>query len=121
MRVHHVALRVRELETSANFYANVIGLPRIEAPRSGVVWFGMGEAILMLEPRDSSSEDSFEPGIFVLALSIGAFERDSRRDKLVAHGVTIERESAYSIYIRDPDGNRIALSHYPETPFESID
>lgn len=121
MRVHHIALRVRDLEASANFYANVLGLPRKDAPRPGVVWFGMGDALLMLEPRESSAEDSPEPGIFVLALSIGAFERDTRRDKLVAHGVVIERESAYSIYVRDPDGNRIALSHYPETPFESIE
>lgn len=53
-------------------------------------------------------------GIHLLALRIAPAERERWLRKLRAAGVRIENESPYTIYLRDPEGNRIGLSHYPE-------
>jgi hypothetical protein len=36
------------------------------------------------------------------------------RARLVAAGVTISHESAYTVYVRDPFGARLGFSHYPD-------
>ncbi|MBS1110192.1 MAG: hypothetical protein H6Q88_2184, partial [Anaeromyxobacteraceae bacterium] len=35
-------------------------------------------------------------------------------DRLVAAGVRLARRSHFSLFFRDPEGNRVALSHWPE-------
>ena len=55
-------------------------------------------------------------GWHLLALSIQPGERAAVEQMLQEHGVSVEERSDYSLYIRDPEGNRIALSHWPQRP-----
>ena len=58
-----------------------------------------------------------EPGVGAGSKELVAFaieEADAARWRrtLAARDVAIEQETAFTIYFRDPDGRRIALSHY---------
>jgi catechol-2,3-dioxygenase len=118
MRVHHVAIQVADLETCARFYREVLGLEAVEAAREGVAWFKLGDALLMLEPVDGAVlADPFttdRPGIHLLAIAIGPNEHVAWEERLQRANEQIEQRTAFTIYLRDPEGNRIALSSWPE-------
>ena len=118
MRVHHVAIQVANLEACAKFYREVLGLEPVEAPRDGVAWFRMGEALLMLEPVDGAVlAEPFatdRPGMHLLALAIAPDARSEWEQRLLRASEAIEHRTAFTIYLRDPEGNRIALSSWPE-------
>ncbi len=119
--VHHLAVRVSDLAQAEAFYTQVLGLFVIRRwadecgkPRS--VWLGLGDgAFLAVElsptptPRDSDGV-----GWHCVALAIPRAERESWRARLVGAGCKVVRESSYTLYTEDPDGNSIGLSHYPE-------
>jgi hypothetical protein len=127
LAVHHLAVVVADLAASERFYAGVLELPvqrRWEdaegRPRS--VWLALGDsAFLAIEraeaPLGRTREDT-APGLHCLALGIRPEERAAWRARLVAHGLTIERESPYTLYTRDPDGNLVGLSHFPHPAVE---
>lgn len=120
--VHHVAVWVRDLDQAEGFYGRVLGLSVQRrwaedggAPRS--IWFALGGgAFLAVEraptggpigPRDAT-------GLHCVVLGIARSQRGELRDHLVLAGVAIERESAFTLYVRDPEGNVIGFSHYPD-------
>lgn len=121
--IHHLALKTNSPEKLAHFYEHFFGLTdkQIFSDENGIrsVWYTLGKTILMIERcQQSSSKVSFEsdsPGLHLLALSITKQERNSWKEKLDKAGIKIERESQFSLYFCDPDGNRLALSHYPES------
>lgn len=125
MKVHHVAIATPDPERLAVFYTEALGLRRSkvhheEGSRVRSIWLDMGGAILMLERADASqpteSAEPFatkRPGLHLLAFAISAEERDAVVLKLRHRGVAIEHETAFTVYVRDPDGNRLGLSHYP--------
>ena len=121
MRVHHLAVLVADLDAAERFYAGVLGLPVLrrwddDAGRPRSIWVGLdGDAFLALEraarPDPRRADDA--PGWHCVALAITAPERELWRTKLAAAGHPVERETAYTLYTRDPEGNLVALSHYP--------
>lgn len=122
MRAHHLAIRVRSVERVAAFYRDVLQLKTLAAPRSGVVWFQLGEMILMIEPHsagpksvDVAAANAHEhAGLHLLSLAIAPSERETWEQRLQEHGVAIVNRTDYTLYFHDPEGNRLALSHYPE-------
>jgi hypothetical protein len=71
----------------------------------------------MLERSDgerSSARRSNEPGWHAVALAIPLAERPRWRARLEESGVTLKRETQYSLFFEDPEGNLLALSHFPE-------
>ncbi len=123
MRVHHLAVIVEDLERAERFYRGVLGLEVIErwtddAGRLRSLWVALGpEAFLAIE-RDTSDEPRRDapkaPGWHCVALRIAKAEREPWRQRLAQAGHPVERESAYTLYTRDPDGNLVGLSHHPE-------
>ncbi|WP_437289989.1 VOC family protein [Sorangium sp. So ce406] len=121
LSVHHLAVVVRDLGRAEAFYAGVLGLPVVRrwtdesgAPRS--VWLELGGGAFLAVERaavDGPTRADEAPGWHCVALGITPSEREAWRRRLAARGVAIERESAYSMYARDPEGNLVALSHYP--------
>ena len=121
--VHHLAIVANDVERLAQFYETIFGFTRRPDPAiaTGSVWLQIpGGPILMIEARTAEHQHNAAPaefadklpGYHLLAFSIHASARDDWRAHLHNAGVTIETESAYSMYVRDPEGNRLALSFY---------
>ncbi len=126
--VHHVAVQCHDLPTMVRFYERVMRL-RIErrwqsereqdggADRS--VWLRLGTGVLALEHCDGELDpppwQSERPGLHLLALEIPWQNRGVWIDHLAHCGVDVVYESAWTIYVRDPEGNRVGLSHFPFT------
>ncbi|RMG99265.1 MAG: hypothetical protein D6705_03715 [Deltaproteobacteria bacterium] len=111
--IHHVALRVTDLERSEAFYRAVFGLPLVERRHdtSGdlrAVWLGAGSSVVMLE-RNLVVDDIQGTGhvmVFEVA-DLSAFERH-----LETLGHSVVARTASSVYVRDPDGHTLGASRY---------
>ena len=119
--IHHVALLVEDLGRAESFYAGVLGLPVEKrwpddagAPRA--VWLDLGAGGRLMLERATPGDARRAPmggGWHLLALSIRQEDRAATELALVAAGIAIESRTEHSLYFRDPEGNRLALSHYP--------
>ena len=56
------------------------------------------------------------PGLHLLALRVPASERAAWEEYLTARAVPVVHRSRWTLYVQDPEGNRIALSHHPDDP-----
>jgi glyoxylase I family protein len=122
--VSHVAIAVRDLPACEAFYTSVLRLPvqrRWTRTQGGdrSVWLDLGDgAFLALERADSLPAGprpaGTVEGYVLLALTIKVGERAAWEAALTAAGVPVVRRTAYTIYVEDPEGNRIGLSHWPE-------
>lgn len=124
---HHLALQVRDLPRTAAFYREVLGLPeqaRHHRPDGTLrsLWLSLPEGFLALEACDGEVPATpFRdptPGWHLLALRISREERQAALRELAARGIEVVHQTRWSFYFRDPEGNRIALSHHPEEPVE---
>lgn len=113
MWVHHLALRTDDVQTLAAFYERIVGLSveRRNLPRS--IWLRAGETLVMVEARGEDEPRVDARSLELIAFSCRASERAVATSRLAAGGVSVEEETAFTLYFRDPDGRRIALSHYP--------
>jgi glyoxylase I family protein len=110
-RVHHLALRVADCARAAAFYSGVLGFPEIRrfeqdgSVRS--VWLRAGDAILMLEAAlRGAGADAGSGHVLVFAVdALPAWE-----ERLDADGIAVDDRTAYTLYLRDPDGHRVGLT-----------
>ena len=125
MTVHHLALGVHDLDAQSDFYSRILGLQLVqwhhdEAGERRSAWLALGEgAFLALEkvgraPRLEEAWHDDAPGYFLLALRIDVNERERWEARLREHGIAIHHRTQWTLYFRDPEGNRVALSHHPE-------
>jgi catechol-2,3-dioxygenase len=123
---HHLAIQVRSLEQMAVFYHETLGLTELarhHRPDGTLrsVWVAIPGGFLALEEVEGEpAAEGFQtarPGLFLVALRIDAASRATVREELVQKGVAIDHESQWTLYIRDPEGNRVGLSHF-EGAFE---
>ncbi len=108
-------MRTADLERLEQFYEGVLGFEVLvpAASREGSVWLDAGGAVLMLE-RGNEGEPGVAAGSMdLVAFAIGADEKGVWRARIEGAGVRIEAETAYTLYFRDPDGRRLAVSSYP--------
>ena len=122
---HHVAIQVRALEDVVGFYREVLGLAERERHlgadgRLRSVWLDVGGGDFLALERvegtpvpDASFRDG-RPGLFLVALRIAASDRERIRGELERRGVPLVHQTRWTLYVRDPEGNRVALSHHPE-------
>ena len=126
--VHHLAIQVRDLTASERFYCDTLGLPVLRrwpaADGAGErsIWVDTGDgAFLALEvttasPRTPDGDTGAPPhpaGLYLVALRIDAGDREAWKQRFGRAGVAVYHQTAFTIYVRDPEGNRIGLSHYP--------
>ncbi|HET8724755.1 MAG TPA: VOC family protein [Anaeromyxobacteraceae bacterium] len=121
--LHHVALRCGDLAAQERFYREVLGLPVLRRwPREGEgdrsVWLAAGSGFLALERADAPPRpgpfDDAPAGWQVVALAVPRGEREAWERRLAGAGVAVARRTPFSLFFQDPEGNRVALSHWPE-------
>ena len=120
---HHLAIQCRDLAACERFYREVLGLPLLRRwPAEGggdrSVWLGVGDGFLALERAVGGDPPGpwrdGKAGLHLAAFRIGASERASWEARLESGGVPVVHRTRWTLYLRDPEGNRIGLSHYPE-------
>lgn len=121
LRLHHLAVKTQNLAKSEAFYVSVLGLPVLKrhedarGPRS--LWLGLGDSAFLAVERADAPEAPTRlddgAGWHCVALTMDVSERASWMAKLEAAGHPIFHQTPYSIYVRDPDGAVVALSHFP--------
>jgi glyoxylase I family protein len=90
------------------------------------VWLDLGNgAFLALERAaepavGASSDRTADPvlGYLMIALRIASAARADWEARLAAAGVTVVHRTAYTLYVADPEGNRVGLSHWPDAAAE---
>ncbi|MBE7437232.1 MAG: glyoxalase [Spirochaetales bacterium] len=104
--IHHIAIGTRQVQTLFEFYKKLPGLTFLAWQytadgRRRAAWFDAQGTILMLEESDISEA----PRALVF----------SWREEW--HQALLERAcdtSVSTIYLQDPDGNRLGYSRYPD-------
>ena len=103
--IHEIAFEVRDLERSIAFYRDVLGLSLYSrGPQQA--WFCIGTQRLALFTQDRPGSGQH------FALLIPSEKAEQARDALIARGFpkeTMQLDDGLSVYVRDPDGNKIEL------------
>ena len=125
--VHHIAIQCADLEKMVRFYREVLRLrvvrrwPSDDPQKAGdrSVWLATGNSIIALERCGGQAMhppwNDEQPGLHLLALEIFLQSRDAWCQWLEHRGVEVKAKSQWTVYIHDPEGNRIGLSHFPDT------
>jgi catechol 2,3-dioxygenase-like lactoylglutathione lyase family enzyme len=126
---HHLAIQVRDLAAVEAFYATTLGLkvakrwPAKDGAGERSVWLDVGDgegsfiALERVAGGPAAVDDAARgerPGLHLVALRIERGARDEWERRFTAAGVAVEARTAYTLYVRDPEGNRVGLSHWPE-------
>jgi catechol 2,3-dioxygenase-like lactoylglutathione lyase family enzyme len=126
MRILESALYAENLEETAGFYAEVMGLERIATAEGRHVFFRAGDGVLLLfrpqKTREPPPPDARLPvpphgttGPGHLCFAGSAEEIGRWRERLTAAGIAVEADFEWpqggrSIYFRDPAGNSIEIA-----------
>ena len=117
----HVALAVRDVERSADWYVEVLGFERrYPGMWDGVpVFVGLGRTALALFPRANAQADPPQSrgsaGILHLALRADRKNFAAAQRGLTSRGIAFhftDHEISHSIYFRDPDGIELEITTY---------
>ena len=120
--LHHLALGARDVEALAQFYQSLFGLPHLKTHHNAQgeirsIWLDLAPGILMIE----KSEHEFAPlppmtlgkGPFLIAFAIQENNRDTFLSDLAKRGLKLEGQTNHTLYLRDPEYNRVAVSWHP--------
>ena len=123
---HHLAIQVHSLEVTAAFYRRVLALAERERhyrPDGSLrsIWLDVpgasGGFLALEEAAGEPARDAFRtdrPGPLLLALRIDRQDRARALAELEELGVPVVHQTRWTVYFRDPEGNRLALSHHPD-------
>jgi catechol 2,3-dioxygenase-like lactoylglutathione lyase family enzyme len=117
----HVALAVRDVERSADWYVDVLGFER----RYSGMWNGIPvfvareKTAIALFPAGSDQAKSSPPrqrdGILHLAMRANRANFVAAQRDLTSRGIAFhftDHEISHSIYFRDPDGIELEITTY---------
>ena len=119
--IDHVALAVRDVERSANWYIEVLGFERLhERMWDGIPTFiGKGNTAIALFPASDGDSKSAARTSKIRMLHL-AFRADhdgflAAQEELKKRGIKFEfqdHEISHSIYFADPDGHQLEITTY---------
>lgn len=129
--IDHVVLRIADLDRSLAFYVGVLGCTVDKCQvEIGLIQLRAGSSQIDLVPLDGKRGRAGGAGPGVegrnvdhFALEIAPFDEAALRAHLERHGIAVEKVARRygargygpSIYIADPDGNKVELKGPPET------
>lgn len=127
-RISLITLGVADLARATRFYAECLGLPRLETSPS-ITFFEMGKTWLALWSRENLAADAglAQEGSgfrgFALAHNVRSpAEVDTLLARVAEYGATVTRPGhvtdwgGYSGYFTDPDGFVWEVAHNPDFP-----
>ena len=131
LELDHIVLAVRDMDAMLRFYLEVIGLAphRVGEYRAGAALFPCARinegTLIDLLPRalwvGADSGAGTFPNLNHFCICLEPAEWNAQLARLAAAGVEIEagpmtlsgaRGEGTSIYVRDPDGNKLELRYY---------
>ena len=117
--ISHVVLKVRNLERSATFYRDVLGMKEVMRYQDMMAFFSFGDNhhdIGLLQLGDHAPEaEPHAVGLYHVAFKVGDTLDELRACKahLDQHGIQLigmsDHGVSQSLYLADPDGNEIEL------------
>ena len=113
-----LALQVRDLDRSAEFYSSQLGLQRIAGVPPGVVAFETATIpFAVREPLPGTDLDAGPPGLGV-SVSLSVDDARALHDQLEAAGVPIlvspfDTPFGLTFVFQDPDGYAVAIHGTP--------
>lgn len=135
MSIHHFAIATKDYSRAHQFYTEAMGFPLVAGVRRRVAdngWTkhmfydcGHGSSLAIWDLRlDNVKDDDWRTGLSTglglpwtivhLAFGVDSLEElDAKKDRLLAHGVTVSRvehEFITSIYMNDPDDNMVEFT-----------
>src|SRR6266481_6423526 len=115
--IDHVAIAVRDVERSANWYVEVLGFERLhQVMWNGIPTFiGTGTTAIALFPARDDSQSGARAKIGMLHLAFRADRKNflSAQEELKRRGIKFEfqdHEISRSIYFGDPDGHELEIT-----------
>lgn len=122
--IDHVALNVRDIDKSVEFYTKVLGLrvTQREPSKPGIEYFlDCGPSLIgIIQAKDLNHVHAFANeglGANHFSFRIHAKDFDAMIKNLEHHGVKIEfakkREKSWSLYFYDLDGNKLEATSWP--------
>ena len=122
--IDHVAVNVRDLDKSLKFYTEILGLKISgrENQKSGIEYFlDCGPSLIgLIQGSESEGKHHFDNGgvgANHFSFRIKTEDFDKAVEALKERGVSIDffkkREKSWSVYFRDPDGNKLELTAWP--------
>lgn len=129
--LHLITLGVRDLETSRQFYTEILGWTPSGSSNEDITFFQAGGVVLSIYQREKLAEDALvDPvgsGFAGFTLAYNA-RNEAEVDKIIrdlkAKSVRILKEpqkvfwGGYSSYFADPDGNCWEVAFNPFFPFD---
>ena len=127
MGLRHVALNVRNVRRSLEFYSDVLGMKLEWMPDDQNAYLTSGQDNVALHQLPEESEIAPAQLVHHIGFVVRRPEDvDSWADRIRMHGITLaaepktHRDGARSFYFHDPDGLLIQLIYHPPISGSSL-
>ena len=117
-KLGHIVLKVRDAQQAKDFYIRVLGLQvAYEDRQRGMVFLSFGtehHELALFQLATGEPPEATQPGVHHIAWQLGSFaELQAAHRELLELGIpveaTVEHNVTRSVYLFDPDGNRVEL------------